>query len=411
MSKKNEYSLAKYACYSSNIALAVVSSMSPLLFVTFREVYGISYTLLGLLAVVCFSTQLLIDLIFTFFTKLFPIHKTVRMMPMFTFCGLLIYGILPAVFQQSAYVWIVIGTVIFSIAAGLNEVLASPVIAAIPSDNPEREMSKLHSMYAWGVVGIVIFSTLFLNAIGRENWYWLPMLLSVIPLTAFVLFAKAKLPPMELGGDTGKQEKLFGPGLVICFVCLFLGGAAECTMTLWASSFAESALGVPKVLGDIIGMAVFAALLGLGRSLYAKYGNKILNVMLLGMLGASICYMAASLSLNPIIGLIFCMATGFCVSMLWPGTLIFVGEKFPSAGVAVYAMMAAGGDMGASVAPQLVGIFSDTIGASAFAAELAQVLSISAEQIGMRAGLLISALFPLAGVFVVLYMKRYFKKR
>lgn len=411
MNRKNEYNLARYACYSSNIALAVVSSMSPLLFVTFREVYGISYTLLGLLAVVCFSTQLLIDLIFTFFTKLFPIHKTVRMMPMFTFCGLLIYGILPAIFPQAAYVWIVIGTIIFSVAAGLNEVLASPVIAAIPSDNPEREMSKLHSMYAWGVVGIVIFSTLFLKAVGRENWYWLPMLLSVIPLTAFILFAKAKLPPMELGGDAVKKEKLFGPGLAICFVCLFLGGAAECTMTLWASSFAESALGVPKVLGDIIGMAVFAALLGLGRSLYAKYGNKILNVMLAGMLGASLCYATASLSLNPVIGLISCMATGFCVSMLWPGTLIFVGEKFPSAGVAVYALMAAGGDMGASVAPQLVGIFSDTIGASAFAADLAQKLCISAEQVGMRAGLLISALFPLVGVFVVLYMKRYFKKR
>ncbi len=411
MNQNNEYNLARYACYGSNIALAVVSSLSPLLFVTFREVYGISYTLLGLLAVVCFSTQLLIDLVFTFFTKLFPIHKTVRLMPIFTFCGLLIYGALPALFPQATYAWIVLGTVVFSISAGLNEVLASPVIAAIPSDNPEREMSKLHSMYAWGVVGVVIFSTLFLKVVGRENWYWLPILLSVIPLTASVLFAKAKLPPMELGGDTGEGEKLFSPGLVICFVCLFLGGAAECTMTLWASSFVESALGVSKVIGDILGFAVFAALLGFGRTLYAKYGSKILNVMLLGMLGAGVCYVTASLSLNPIIGLVACMATGLCVSMLWPGTIIFVGEQFPSAGVAVYALMAAGGDMGASIAPQLVGIFSDTIGASSFAADLAQVLQISAEQVGMRAGLLISAIFPLAGAMVILYMKRYFKKR
>ncbi len=61
---------------------------------------------------------------------------------------------------------LVIGTVIFSASSELAEVLISPVIAAIPSDNPEREMSKLHSIYAWGVVGIVIVSTSFKQALS-----------------------------------------------------------------------------------------------------------------------------------------------------------------------------------------------------------------------------------------------------
>lgn len=393
------------------MALAVISGIPPLLFVTFRELYGISYTLLGLLAVVCFSTQLFIDLVFTFFTKLFPIHKTVRLMPFFTFCGLLIYGIMPAIMPELAYVWIVVGTVMFSISAGLNEVLASPVIAAIPSENPEYEMSKLHSMYAWGVVGVVIVSTLFLKIFGTRNWHFLPVFWSFVPLMALVLFKKAMLPPMELGQSGGKKEKLFRPGMMLCVWCIFLGGAAECTMTLWASSFIENALGVSKLWGDIIGVALFAALLGLGRSLYAKYGKNVINVMLWCMVGATVCYLTASLSLNPIVGLIACMATGFCVSMLWPGSIIYVGEKFPLSGVAVYALMASGGDMGASIAPQLVGIVSDAVGASAFASEFAQTLGISAEQIGMRAGIMIAAIFPIAGIVLILYMKRYFNKK
>ena len=96
--------------------------------------------------------------------------------------------------------------------------------------------------------------------------------------------------------------------------------------------------------------------------------------------------------------------------MLWPGSIIFVGEKMPGAGVAVYALMAAGGDLGASVAPQLVGIASDFVGASAMGAGLSSTLGMNAEQIGMRAGLLIAAAFPLAGIIVTLILKRHFKK-
>ena len=79
-----EYTLTKYACYITNVSMAAVSNLSPLLFMTFRQMYGISYTLLGLLVVINFSTQLLIDLIFTFFAKHFNIHKTIRVMPLLT---------------------------------------------------------------------------------------------------------------------------------------------------------------------------------------------------------------------------------------------------------------------------------------------------------------------------------------
>ena len=62
-----EYRLAKYSCYLMGITMAIVSSLSPLLFVTFREAYGTSYTLLGFLVVVNFLTQLAVDLILSFF--------------------------------------------------------------------------------------------------------------------------------------------------------------------------------------------------------------------------------------------------------------------------------------------------------------------------------------------------------
>jgi len=102
---------------------------------------------------------------------------------------------------------------------------------------------------------------------------------------------------------------------------------------------------------------------------------------------------------------------GFCVSMLWPGTLIFMEENMPRLGVAAYALMAAGGDMGASVAPQLMGVVVDGVTQSGFAYSLAQKLSITPTDVGMKVGMLVSSLFPLVGIAVVILLKRYFLRK
>lgn len=404
-----QHRLTKKACYLTGITMAIASNLSPILFLTFRDMYDLSFTLLGLLVVINFVTQLSVDLIFTFFTKYFNIHKTVKTTPFITFIGLIIYAVLPGFFPETAFLWIAMGTVICSVGSGLSEVLISPVIAAIPSDNPEREMSKLHSMYAWGVVGVAIISTLFILVFGNTNWMYLALLWSIVPLTAFLMFTKAKLPVMNSTGNERKGTKIFSKGIILCTLCIFFGGAAECTMGQWASGFIENAIGIPKVYGDIIGVAFLAALMGVGRTLYSRHGKKIINVLLFGMLGASICYLTASLSLSPVVGIIACALTGLFTSMLWPGTLIYVEEKFENVSVAVYALMAAGGDMGAAVAPQVLGILSDNFSLTDSALKLSEMFHISAEQVGMRAGLLVAGLFPVVGVLCILCMKKYFK--
>ena len=406
-----KYKLAKNACYLTGVTMSISANLSPLLFLTFRDMYDLSYTLLGFLVVINFSAQLLVDLVFTFFTKYFNIHKAVKITPFIVFVGLILYAVLPSAFPDMAFLWIVTGTVIFSVASGLSEVLLSPVIAAIPSKNPEREMSKLHSMYAWGVVGVVILSTLFLSVFGSRNWMYLALLWAIVPFIAFLMFLKSELPPMDDFGGEQKETKIFDKGILLCTLCIFFGGAAECTMSQWASGFIENAIGVPKVYGDVIGVASFAALLGAGRTFYSRYGKKIINILLFGMLGASVCYFVASLALSHVVGIIACALTGIFTSMLWPGTLIYVEEKFKNVGVAIYALMAAGGDMGASLAPQLLGIISDKFRLTVFALKISDMFNISAEQVSMRAGLLVAGLFPVAGVLCIICMKKYFKNK
>ena len=167
------YKRTKFACFFAYPAMAPVFILPPILFYTFRQMYGISYTLLGTLVAVNFCTQIGIDLIFSFFSKYFDTKKSVRTMPLLTASGMLIYALVPALFPRYAYIGLLLGTFVFSISAGLGEVLLSPTVAALPSDNPEREMSALHSLYGYGSAAVALISTGFLALFGTENWIYL----------------------------------------------------------------------------------------------------------------------------------------------------------------------------------------------------------------------------------------------
>jgi len=391
----------KFACYSANLTMSVVSQLSPVLFLTFRSLYGISYSAMGFLVLTNFVTQLLVDLLFTFFSHRLPMEKVIRSMPLLAFFGMLLYAMTPVIFPGQIFLGLTISTVIFSAAAGLGEVLISPVIATIPAENPDREMSKLHSIYAWGVVGVITCSTLFLFLFRGNAWQYLVMLFLLIPLTSFLLFLVSPIPSIVTEETRAGVGALFRrKGIFLSVFAIFLGGAAECTMAQWSSGYLERALQIPKLWGDLLGVALFSAMLGLGRSAYAKYGKDPRRILFFGAVGATACYLVAAVSPFAWVGLVSCALTGLFTSMLWPGNLVIASEKFPGTGVMLYALMAAGGDLGASVAPQWMGVVTDFIIRLPQGASLAQRLSLTPEQFGLKVGMLMSAFFPLVGIFV-----------
>ena len=157
-------------------------------------------------------------------------------------------------------------------------------------------------------------------------------------------------------------------------------------MSQWSSSYLEQALGIPKVWGDVCGVAVFAAALGLGRTLYSKYGKNIHAVLAVSAVGATVCYLTAAVSSIPLVGLAACALTGLCTA----------------AGVAMYA---AGGDLGGAIGPQLVGSIADWALTGERIRSLSSVLSLTTEQLSMKIGLTSVIIFPLCAT--VLYVKNW----
>lgn len=388
----SKFKRTKFACYAAYFTMSSVFCLPPLLFVTFHEMYNVSWTLLGTLVLTNFCTQFAVDMIFSIFSKRFNISKVVKIMPLITSFGLLIYALIPMFLPNYAYIGLLIGTVVFSVAAGLSEVLLSPIIAAIPSDNSQKDMSLLHSLYAFGVLTVVVIGTTFIKFVGSDYWMYLTMFFAMLPIIASVLFFISPMPEMSENKTTVKTVKSKNRTLKIalCAGCIFFGSCAENAMSNWISGYMEAQLHIDKAIGDILGMAMFAILLGITRICYAKWGKNISKILLIGMIGASICYLVAGLSTHIIPAFIACILTGVFTSMLWPGTLIMMEENIAGVGVATYALMAAGGDLGASVAPQLLGAIADSY--------------------NLQTGMLVCSVFPIAGIIIMLIIIRIFKR-
>ena len=406
------YNRTKFACFSAYLTMASAFCLPPILFTTFHEMYGISYTLLGTLVLITFLTQLLIDLVFTFFSSRFNIALTVRLMPILTGCGMVLYAFSPALFGEHVYLGLLAGTVFYSVAAGLNEVLISPIVAACPSEHPERDMSLLHSLYGWGVVVTVLLGSLLLKLFGNENWQAVVLIFAALPLFSSVMFWISPFPPMRQESVVAAQKTTGQIGkYALCAACIFLGSCTENLMTNWISNYMEIALQVPKTVGDIAGMAMFAFLLATARVLYSRFGKNIIKTLTVSMACCILCYLAAGLS--PWMPLAFagCILDGFFSSMLWPGTLIMMEENTVNPGVAVYALMAAAGDLGGSLAPQMMGVVTDKVAASGFAARMCERFALTPDAVGLKVGMVISTVFPICGLAVMLLIRKAFRKK
>ena len=57
------YKTTRKCCYAGYIAQAVSINLAPLLFIIFRKSFGISYAQLGLLTLINFLTQLIVDVL------------------------------------------------------------------------------------------------------------------------------------------------------------------------------------------------------------------------------------------------------------------------------------------------------------------------------------------------------------
>jgi fucose permease len=273
-------------------------------------------------------------------------------------------AVLPDVIPSFA--GLLISTMIYAIGGGLLEVLVSPIVESCPSKNKAGIMSLLHSFYCWGVVATVLTSTAFFVFVGIEHWRLLSCLFALIPFFNIFFFSAVPLFPIgEEENDQPNYKKLFSQKVFwLMLIMMVCAGASELSVAQWVSSFAESALGVDKTIGDLLGACGFAVTMGIARVLYAKFSEKIpmKHATTFCAILCIVSYLIIGLSPDPVIALIGCIICGFSVGIFWPGSFSIAAKEMPKQTTLMFALLSLAGDVGCTVGPTIAGFVCNAAG-------------------------------------------------
>ncbi len=402
---RSKFWLTKKACYIGYVIQAVVCNLLPLLFVVFNaEPYNISLEKLGRLILVNFTAQLIIDFLAIYIVQIFGVKPSVVFAQGCAAFGFVLLGVLPRIMDP--YIAITVSVIFLATGSGLIEVLISPIVEALPSDNKAGSMSFLHSFFSWGQAITVIVTTLLLLLIGRNNWFYIPLIWAVLPAINTLLFAKSPIiDPGSGGGFKGGLKLLKNRRFYLFLFLMLAAGASEISMSQWASFFVEIGFNVPKWIGDLLGPCMFAILMGLGRTLYGLFGKNIPIMKALLSLSALsvICYLLVALSNSPILSVLGCAFCGFSVSLMWPGVLSVSAENFKQGGTAMFSLLAMLGDFGCSIGPWILGLIAEITTENGIALQYKIALNLTGNEPGMQLGFLITGIFPLSMFLILAY--------
>ena len=390
MIKQKNYKKTLTACYFGFVTQAITANFTPLLFLTFVNTYGVTFEKIAMIPLVFYLTQLLIDFAATRFADKIGYRTCVVASQILSAAGLLLMIILPELLPVP-FTGILISVVLYAVGSGLIEVLVSPIVEACPFENKDGMMSLLHSFYCWGAMGVILGSTLFFALFGTEKWKILVAVWALVPLYNTFNFISCPIEHLVEDGKSMSVGKLLKTPIFWLMILLMVcSGASEATMAQWASAFTESALGVSKTVGDLAGPCLFAMFMGISRILYGKFSQKLdlTKVMLVCGTMCAGCYLLASLSTLPILGLAGCALCGLGVGIMWPGSISISSQSCPRGGTAMFAFLALAGDLGAMVSPAMVGGLSEMAGGN------------------LKTGLFAAAIFPLILVLGLLVLNR-----
>jgi len=377
---KKNYKLTMVCCFGSYLVQSTIINFLPLLFITFHESFGIPLQMITLLVTMNFIVQLLVDFAAAFFVDKIGYKTGAIIAHGFCSLGLVLLGILPGAIEP--FTGLLISVIVYSIGAGLIEVLISPIVESTPSDNKEAAMSLLHSFYSWGYMLVVLVTTLFFKLFGVENWRIMALIWAALPLTVGILFCFAPVNHLIGEGEKGMswaelgKNKLFWV-MVLMMIC---AGASEHAVAQWASAFAEMGLGVSKTVGDLAGPMAFAFLMAMSRVLHSTKGKNwdLRKFIIFSTVLCLVSYLMITVIPNPVVNLIGCAICGFSIAIMWPGTVSIAAKTLPLGGTAMFAILALAGDIGCSAGPTLVGMVSGAFGDN------------------MKLGILVASIFPIA---------------
>lgn len=371
-------SRALWLCNGGMLCIAFVGSLIPVYLTTFGETFGnLSKHELGRIPATMFIGAFISILISGPLADRFGAKQFAVGGMAFCVIGLLSISLAPN------YSVLLIASGQLGLGAGVLDMILSPIVSALCTDNRVAAMNRLHAFYCLGVVGIVLITSLCIHL--QLPWRTVIATFALMPLALGFGFLFTPLPPL-VHPDHERyrlRQLLLRPRFFAAMLMILFVGAIEEGMGQWLPAYSESVLGYSKSTGGMA-LAGFALLMGIGR-LGSSYFIKRIGphaTVLCCAIACTLFYTLASRATNPAIALSACILVGLGCSLLWPTTLGMTADRIPQGGATMFSFMAGIGNVGCILAPWGEGIIAD--------------------QKGLRFAIGIGALSPLLLIFLVL---------
>ena len=390
MSIRDNYVHTLHACNISYVTQAIVNGFAPLLFLWFNEAYGLEREQLWPVILGNFWIQMCVAFACAKLADMISCRITLVIGQFCSAAGLALMTVLPEL-MPTPLAGLTCAVALYAVGGGVVEAVTSPVVEACPFKRKAAAMSLVHSFYCWGLMIVVLGSTLFFRLLGQANWQWLALIWAAVPLLDGIYFMFVPMRPLIAGDKRGLGIlALFKlPVFWLMAVMMLCAGAAEHCMTQWASTFAESTLNIRKSVGDLAGPCLFAFLMGLSRTLYAVFSTRLnlVNCLIASCTLSIIAYLTAVFAPHPALALAGCALVGWSAGILWAGVFSTASVAIPLGGTAMFALLALPGDFGCGFGPVYVGTVSSSFGGD------------------LKTGLLAAVFFPALMLGCLLYYK------
>ena len=411
-----KYKLTLIAVAFSVLTFAIGINLVPLLFVPIMYgLYEFPWSHMSLLIFISFGTQMIILLACS------KIPDKVGLRPILVCtCGMVTLGFIllfltPIIFGNHIFVGLLLAVIVYGVAAGFLNAMLNPIINSLPFKNKERAMTLFHTSFAALSILSILGTTLAIYFLPYIRWNFIPLAWAVVPLIALILWTKAPLIALKKKGiesatsadvnssinlahkplTTDTKKSSGKKTLLLILFAMTVAMASEAILGKGSSAYIDAGLAVPKLIGDLLGPIMFTLFLGLGRLLFGLFGNKhnMRTFMIFGSLTAFVLYVFAALTPIPALGVAAIALSGFAVSLLVPGMITQTGKDYAHGGATIFIILNAAGKIGAAGGPGLFGLLGDIL-STAFG-DLHYRLGLTERALGLRAALLICAIFPL----------------
>ena len=256
LSNRFTYKHTRLSCYLALACVGIVNNYPPLLYLTFQETWNISLAEITFLITLNFITQLFVGVFSVKVVEKFSYRNIVLGGLALVISGFISMVVLPHLLNY-AYWGLLLAIVLNGAGGGMLDIIISPIMEALPSENKSASMSLLHSFYSWASVAIILISTIVFKIFSMRAWPILTLFITSLPVLCFFLFRFVPIERLvaEKTEHTTINKLLRNILFYVLIFSIFSGGATEMAISQWTSYFAEVALSVPKATGDVLGLA------------------------------------------------------------------------------------------------------------------------------------------------------------